>query len=126
MGVFQGYNRWNLAGAPAPPISALRTDDDEKQLQFEVLATNDPKKRAQLTEQLAWVRLRKGDFAGARRAVNSVPGFAPSTSLKARLAATENDVDKVIELLEPAGAASETDRPLLLSALIAKERFDDA
>ena len=125
MGLFQGYQRWNLAGAAPEPITPLRTDDEEKKLQLELLASADPTRRARLSEQLAWVRLRKGDFAGARRAVNEM-GIAPSISLQARLAATDNDADKVIALLSPPGAATADDRPLLLSALIAQERFDEA
>ena len=124
MGLIQGYNRWNLAAAPAP-ITALRTDDEEKKLQLELLASSDPSMRARRNEQLAWVRLRKGDFAGAHRAVKEM-GVAPSTSLQARLAATDNDADKVIALLGAPGAASADDRPLLISALIARGRFDDA
>ena len=58
--------------------------------------------------------------------MNSLGNAQASLSLQARLAATENDVDKVIHLLEPKGSATQTDRPLLLSALIAQERFDDA
>lgn len=125
MGLFQGYGRWNLAASAPQPINPLRTDDEEKKLQLELLSSSDPTKRERINEQLAWVRLRKGDFAGARRAVKEL-GVAPSTSLQARLAATENDADKVIELLSPPGAATADDRPLLLSSLIAKERFDDA
>lgn len=125
MGLFHGYGRWNARPPRGEPLKSVG-DDEEKKLQFEALATTDPSKRAKLTEELAWVRLRKGDFAGARRAVNSMGSAQPSLSLQARLAATENDVDKVIQLLEPKGSASETDRPLLLSAFIAKERFDDA
>jgi Zn-dependent protease len=125
MGLMQGYGRWSMANAAPQPVMPLRTEDEEKRLQFEALATNDPKQKEKLIEELAWVRLRKGDFAGARRAVNTMSSL-PSRSLQARLAATENDIDKVLQLLEQPGAAGETDRPLLLSALIAKERFDDA
>lgn len=124
MGLYQGYNRWNAAPQPMP-VMPLRGDDEERRLQLDLMKTSDVVKRARLTEQLAWVRLKKGDFAGARRAVSAMEGVA-SISLQARLAASENDVDKVIRLLEPAGAATESDRPLLLSALIAKDRFDDA
>jgi Zn-dependent protease len=123
MGVVRGYGLWNLLSATSVPAAPLRSEDEEKQLQLEVLSTDDPEARAKLSERLAWVRLQKGDFAGARRAVS---GQTPSISLQARLAATENDADKVIALLSSPGAAGETDRPLLLSALISKERFDDA
>ncbi len=126
MGLFQGYGRWNLSGKGPPQVTAVQTEDEEKKLQFALMSVVDPQQRAKLTEELAWVRLRKGDFAGARRAVNTMTGTAPSISLQARLAATENDVDKVIQLLEPAGAGTENERPLLLAALIARERFDDA
>ncbi len=126
MGLFQGYGRWNLAGQGPPPVTAVQSEDEEKRLQFALMSVVDPQQRAKLTEELAWVRLRKGDFAGARRAVNTMTGATPSISLQARLAATENDVDKVIQLLEPAGAGTENERPLLMSALIAHERFDDA
>ena len=123
MGVFQGYGRWNVrAPVPAP----LSGGDEQKDLEFKIRTSADPKQRAFFTEQLAWVCLRKGDFAGARRAVQQMTGFAPSTSLQARLAAAENDVDGVLRLLVPTGAAKEEDLPLLLAALIAKERFDDA
>lgn len=124
MGLYQGYLRWNAAPQPMP-VMPLRGDDEERRLQLDLMKTSDVVKRARLTEQLAWVRLKKGDFAGARRAVSSMEGVA-SISLQARLAASENDVDKVIRLLEPAGAATESDRPLLLSALIARDRFADA
>ncbi|MDP2269316.1 MAG: site-2 protease family protein [Archangium sp.] len=126
MGLFQGYGRWNLAGQGPPPVTAVQSEDDEKRLQFALMSVVDPQQRAKLTEELAWVRLRKGDFAGARRAVNTMTGATPSISLQARLAATENDVDKVIQLLETSPAGTENERPLLLAALIAKERFDDA
>lgn len=123
MGIFQGYGRWNAAAAPAAPLSG---DEEEKDLQFKIRTSADPKQRAQFTELMAWARLRKGDFAGARRAVQSMGVIPASTSLRARLAAAENDVDGVLRLLEPAGAASEADRPLLLSALIARDRFAEA
>ena len=124
MGVFQGYGRWNAgAAAPAAPLSG---GDEAKELELKIRASGDPKQRAFFAEQLAWVCLRKGDFAGARRAVQQMQGFAPSTSLQARLAAAENDVEAVLRLLVPTGAAKEEDLPLLLAALIAKERFDDA
>lgn len=126
MGLFQGYNRWNLAGKGPPPVPAVQSEDEEKKLQFALMSVVDPQQRAKLTEELAWARLRKGDFAGARRAVNTMTGATPSMSLQARLAATENDVDKVIQLLERSPAGTENERPLLMSALIAKERFDDA
>lgn len=125
MGMWHGYNRWNLAGTAPEPITAARRDDEEKTLQLQLAASRDPNEQAKLGEELAWVRLRKGDFAGARRAVNAM-GVPPSTSLQARLAATENDVDKVLQLLGAPAVTTQTDRPLLLSALIAKERFDDA
>jgi Zn-dependent protease len=124
MGVFQGYRRWNAgAAAPAAPLSG---GDEAKDLELKIRTSADPKLRAAFAEQLAWVSLRKGDFAGARRAVQQMQGFAPSTSLQARLAAAENDIDSVLRLLVPTGAAKEEDLPLLLAALIAKERFDDA
>lgn len=125
MGVWQGYGRWKLANGAAAP-APLRSPDEEKDLQFKVMTSADPKTRAGFIEQLAWARLRKGDFAGARRAVQTLDTFPPSTSLQARLAASENDVDTVLRLLLPTGAASAEDRPLLLSALIARERFDEA
>lgn len=126
MGLFQGYGRWNLTVEGPAPVTAVQSEDDEKKLQFALMSVVEPPQRAKLTEELAWVRLRKGDFAGARRAVNTMTDAMPSISLQARLAATENDADKVIELLEHPRAGTENERPLLLSALIARERFDDA
>ena len=124
MGLWHGYNRWNEAGRqpPTPP----RNEEDERALHDAVLETSDPGQRAVLLERLAWVRLRKGDFAGARRAVNDMGPHVASTSLQARLAASDNDAQRVIDLLSPPGVATESDRPLLVSALISKDRFDDA
>jgi pentatricopeptide repeat protein len=74
---------------------------------------------------LAWARLRKRDFAGARLAVRQMGQFQPTISLRARLAAAENDPDQVITLLSPEAAASDSDLPLLVGALIMRDRFDD-
>ena len=123
MGLIQGYQRWQGTRPATPATTQL--GDDERQLQLEAMTSHDPERRAALLEQVAWLRLKKGDFAGARRAVSEM-SRAPSVSLAARLAASANDVDTVITLLSVPGAASEQDRPLLLSALIAQERFDDA
>lgn len=123
MGLIQGYQRWTGPQAAAP--AATQLGEDERQLQLEALTSHDPNRRAALLEQIAWLRLKKGDFAGARRAVSEM-NRAPSVSLAARLAASQNDVETVITLLSVPGAASVEDRPLLLAALISKERFDDA
>lgn len=130
MGLFQGYGRWRAAGAAEPEHSSPPVGDgdgeEEKRLELELSHIADEAERARLNERLAWVRLRKGDFAGARRAADSMGAISPSTALQARLAASENDVDRVLQLLSPPGAASADELPLLLSALIAKERFQDA
>jgi len=129
MGIIQGLNRVNAGGAAAKKASwweRLHAGEEvEKELEFEVRTSADPTQRAQLAELLAWARLRKRDFAGARLAVRQMGQFPPTLSLRARLAAAENDPDQVIALLSPEAAASDSDLPLLVGALIMRERFDD-
>lgn len=122
MGLVQGLGRWKAQDDAKSPVTA--GDDDALEARMQNLS--DPQQRAAVAEQLAWLRLRKSDFSGARQAVLMMGDFPPSTSLQARLAASENDVERVLKLLGPPGAARPDDFPLLLSALIAKGRFADA
>ncbi len=128
MGLLQGYGR--LKGPQTPPAANWwerihAGEDVEKELEAGLRAETDPAQRAYLAELLAWARMRKRDFEGARRAVKQMGPFVPSLSLRARLAAADNDPDTVLALLSPEGAASDTDLPLLVSALLSRERFDD-
>ena len=123
MGIFQGVGRWKPR--PAGP-QRLPTAEEEAELELRVRTSANPSERAQLAESLAWLRLQRRDFAGAKQAVKAMAPLTPSNSLQARLAASDGDVAEVLRLLSPAGAATEADRPLLLSALLANERFDDA
>lgn len=102
MGIFNGYQRLN-AKKEAPGKLGSRN----------------------AAEQRIWELLSQGQVAAARQAVQSLWPQIPSISLQARLAAADNDVDAVIRLLDHTNV-EEIDRPLLLSALVIKERFDDA
>ncbi len=128
MGVWHGYNRWKALSGNAPqPITKPPNDEhDERLLLEEVERTSDPGRRAALFERLAWIKLQRGDLAGAKLAMRDMGAHVASPSLRARMAASENDAQQVIELLSIPGAANESDRPLLISAFIAKDRFDEA
>jgi Zn-dependent protease len=141
MGVWHGWNRFNLK--LSTPVAdqgqgqgtrqqeqswweRLHAGEDvEQDLRFQMMTAADPAKRAQYAELLAWACLRKRDFAGARNAVKQMGRFQPSLSLRARLAAAENDTDTVLALLSGAGAVADNDLPLLVSALIQRDRFDE-
>lgn len=128
MGLSRGFARWKAADLPQTDSLWARLnagEDVEPELVAALAERTDPAERAQLAELLAWARLRKRDYAKARLALKDLGGFTASLSLRARLAAAEDAVDEVITLLSPPGAASDADLPLLVSALIARERFDD-
>ncbi len=131
MGLMQGIGRLNLrkGGAVQAPKNAgwwervHAGEDVERDLEFQMKVQADPAQRAYFGELIAWARLLKRDFAGARQAVKQMGAFLPSVSLRARLAAAENDPDTVLSLL--GSTASDSDLPLLVSALLMRERFDD-
>lgn len=136
MGVWHGWSRFQLAsGAQAQQQQRQQElgwweklhagDDVEADLRFQMMTAADPAKRAQFAELLAWACLRKRDYAGARNAVKQMGQFQPSISLRARLAAASNDPDTVLALLSGAGTVADNDLPLLVSALIMRDRFDD-
>ena len=145
MGALHGFNRLRMAdgdgtlnpgfgggGGQQQPAAGKGTwwerlhagEDLEEELRFQMRTSADPATRAQFAELLAWACLRKRDFPGARQAVQQMGAVPPSLSLRARLAAASNDPDQVIELLWSA-VPTENDLPLLVSALIMRERFDD-
>jgi Zn-dependent protease len=132
MGVLQGFNRLNAgSAAPVAPKKTwwerINADEDvERDLEFHLMTQASPEQRAHYAELLAWARLRKRNFHGARQAVKQMgPTFQPSVSLRARLAAAENDPEQVIALLSPEGAATDADLPLLVSSLLMRDRFDE-
>lgn len=99
-------------------------EDVEKELGVLISNAAEPQRKAQWAEMLAWVLLMRRDFAGARRALASMAPFVAGVSLRARLAADDGDAAQVIALLLP--SASLSDVPLLASAQLSLERFDDA
>ncbi|MFT3710736.1 MAG: hypothetical protein QM817_24190 [Archangium sp.] len=137
MGVWHGWNRFNVKLSEPVGGDGSRHreqswwerlhagEDVEPELRRELATTTDPAKRAQYAELLAWACLRKRDFDGARTAVKQMGAFQPSISLRARLAAAENDTDTVLTLLSGAGTVADNDLPLLVSALIQRDRFDE-
>ena len=136
MGVWHGWNRFNLTSTAQAQQQQRQEelswwerlhagDEVEADLRFQMMTAADPAKRAQFAELLAWACLRKRDYAGARNAVKQMGNFQPSISLRARLAAAANDPDTVLALLSGAGAVADNDLPLLVSALIMRERFDE-
>lgn len=102
----------------------MNGDDVGAELRALIAGTADEQRRAVWNEMLAWVHLKRRDFAGARRAMTAMGNFAPSVSLRARLAADDGDVEQVVALLLP--SATFADVPLLVSALLAVGRVNDA
>lgn len=128
VGLTQGFARWRLADVARAGELWERLNagqDIEADVEAALRTLRDPAQRAQYAELLAWARLHKRDYARARLALRELGAFTPTVSIRARLAAAENDVDQVIALLSPEGAAQPAELPLLVSALIARERFDD-
>lgn len=126
-GLLQGLARWSRAErdeAHARWWKRVEVGDDVGgELEALLSTQTDLQERAFYAELLAWARLHQRDYDGARAAVSQLEGFTPSRSLRARLAAAADDVDTVLALLE--GQATEAELPLLVSALVAKARFDD-
>lgn len=136
MGVWHGWSRFQHSNAAAAQRQQQSQqlgwweklhagDDVEADLRFQMMTAAEPAKRAQFAELLAWACLRKRDYAGARAAVKQMGQFSPSISLRARLAAAANDPETVLTLLSGAGTVADNDLPLLVSALIMRDRFDD-
>lgn len=85
----------------------------------------DPAERARLIEIVAWARLHLKDVKGAKDAVAALQDFTPSVELSARIAAADNDAQKVVSLLDPLVASRQipaSAAPLLVSALLALEQ----
>ncbi|MFO0593755.1 MAG: hypothetical protein U0228_00550 [Myxococcaceae bacterium] len=133
MGLMNGWQRVARANGTQQSQQQQRTfwekvqqgDEVDADLEFQIMTAADPAKRAQFAELLAWSKLRKRDFAGARAAVKQMGRIAPSHSLQARLAAASADPERVIELLWGLPTISDADLPLLISALLMRDRRDD-
>lgn len=135
--IMRGWERWKdksaefeqvLAQAVELGWSGNRDAAETMLTMLRQVATTDAQ-RAQIAQELAWVNLMKGKVEEARALVASLPeGWQVSPELRARLLATEDDVDGVIAALHPelaAGRLAVTAAPLLASALMSKERTQE-
>lgn len=101
----------------------MNGEDVEPQLRELIADTLDPAEKAGHYERLAWLYLLRRDFVRARQSVTAMGEFTASRSLRARLAAANDDSKQVVELLNAQPDAA--DLPLLASALISLGRFDE-
>ncbi len=135
-GILRGWARWKdttpdfeaaVSDAAALGWSGKREEAEAILSALVKVAATDAH-RARAYQELAWVRLGRGDADGAAGAVRSMPqGWQAAPELQARLLAARDDVDGVIRTLLPEvknGELTVTAAPLLASALLARQQLE--
>lgn len=135
--ILRGWERWKdkrpdfdqaLQQAVALGWSGNREGAETILLMLKQAAVTD-EQRARVAQELAWVHLMNGKAEAAAEQVRALPpGWQVAPELKARLLATQDDIDGVIATLLPEvtnGKLAVTAAPLLASALLAQSRLQE-
>lgn len=129
MGVVNGWQRLQAGGRQRRLSELWKVISSENPAEGERLAaealrtTTDATMRSALEEFIAWARVFRGDFAGAKEAMSAMRDATPSLALSLQVAKAGREWGTLVELLEPRVAELRGDEEkleLLVEALVAQ------